>query len=239
MRRVVGDLMTKDVIVMRESTPYKEVVDLMLANDVSAVPVVDENGHLAGIVSEADLLLKEEHRGREAEHHRFERGRRRVERTKASGQVARDLMVTSVVSVRPDAAPGEAARLMHEHGVKRLPVIDEHGSVVGIVSRKDVLAIFSRPDEEIRNEVVHDMLRRKLWLTPEEADVRVSVERGIVTLDGRVQRKSMLEIIVSMTYGIEGVVGVNDHMHFVTDDTGLRPPQQLPWGVLPPSLRRP
>ena len=239
MRRTVRDLMTKDVIAVRESTPYKEIVDLMAENQVSAVPVLDVDGHLAGIVSEADLLLKEQHPGHGIEHHRMEAGRRRVEHDKAAGMVARQLMTTPVLSVGPDTTPGEAARLMHDHHVKRLPVVEETGSLIGIISRKDVLGIFLRPDDEIRRELIHDVIERKLWLTPEEAKIRVTVERGVVTLQGRVDRKSMLEIIVGLTYGVEGVVGVNNRMRFETDDSHIHPERVLPWGVLPRSLRRP
>ena len=239
MRRTIRDLMSKDVIVVLKTTPFKELVDLMAAKGVSALPVVDPDGHLAGIVSEADLLMKEEHPGHGAKRHRLEIGRGRVEHEKAAGTVAQELMTTNVVSIGPDATPGEAARLMHDKGVKRLPVVEETGSVIGIVSRKDILEIFLRSDDELRRELIHDVFERKLWLTPEEADIRVTVERGVVTLEGTIDRKSMLEIIVAMTYGLEGVVGVNNRMRFQTDDTKIHPERTLPWGVLPWSLRRP
>lgn len=238
MRRVVRDLMTKDVIVVREATPYKEIVEDLTTAGVNAVPVVDADGRLVGIVSEGDLLLKEGHAGRGVEHHRREHGLRRVEHGKARGVVARDLMTTPVTSVSPDASAAEAARLMHERRVKQLPVV-ETGSVIGIVSRRDILGIFLRSDEEIRNELVHDVIEGTLWLTPEEASIRVTVDAGVVTLQGTIDRKSMLDIVIRLAYGVEGVVGVVNRMRFVTDDTRIRPEPMLPWGVLPPSLRRP
>lgn len=239
MRRVIRDLMTKDVVSVRASTPYKEIIEVMAASGVNAVPVVDADRRLVGIVSDTDLILKEEHAGRGAEHHRLEHGRRRIEHDKAAGRVAGDLMTSPVTSIGGDATPGEAARLMHARRVKQLPVTEETGTLIGIVSRRDLLGVFLRSDEDIRDELLHGVLERTLWLTPREAQLRVTVDQGIVTLQGSIDRKSMLDIVVGLAYGVEGVVGVINRVRPVTDDTRIRPEPILPWGVLPPSLRRP
>src|SRR5438552_8558236 len=119
MRRTVRDVKTEHVVVARASTPFKVLVRLLGTNRVSAVPVVDEHGVLVGLVSEADLLLKEEGADQE-EPKVFQSRRRRVERAKAAGAAAAEVMTTEVVTTRPDSPVAEAARLMHERGVKRL-----------------------------------------------------------------------------------------------------------------------
>jgi CBS domain-containing protein len=141
MRRV-RDVMTAEVVVVRDRTPFKEIVGLMRQHNVSALPVVDATDELVGIVSEADLLLKEEHVAEGESHRRFQSRRRRIDRAKAGGVIARELMSSSVETIDPEAPLARAARLLHERRVKRLPVVDANGKLVGIVSRADLLKVF-------------------------------------------------------------------------------------------------
>jgi CBS-domain-containing membrane protein len=233
MRRRVEDTMTRTVVVAREDAPFKELVRLMDEYRVSAVPVVDGAGFLMGIVSEADLLLKEEHV--EGAEHLFEGRRRRLERMKAEGTTARELMTTPVVTIHPESTLGEAARLMHAKGVKRLPVVDQDNRIVGIVSRRDLLHVFLRDDEEIRREVSEGVIERTLWIDP--AAVRVTVLDGVVSLEGEVERRSLATIMVGLVRGVDGVVEVEDRLTFRFDDSSLRPESAAPWAVLPPALR--
>jgi CBS domain-containing protein len=237
MKRTVKDVMTTDVVSVHTSTPYKEIVRLLEVSGVSALPVLDDADRLIGIISEADLLLKEEHQGEK--HHRLELAHRRVERDKAEGTHAWQIMTAPVVTTSPAESIAGAARAMHEHHVKRLPVVDGPGALVGIVSRRDLLSVFMRADEEIKRDVVHDVIERTLWLTPEEANVQVRVDRGVVQLQGQIDRKSMVEILLSLVEGVEGVVGVKNGLSYQQDDTHLRPYLGVPWGVLPYPLRRP
>jgi CBS-domain-containing membrane protein len=237
MGRRVEDVMTKSVAVVRDSAPFKEILGIMHARRVSALPVVDDEDRLVGIVSEADLLLKEEYADahEDADLPLFERRARRIEREKAAGTVASELMTTPVITIGPSATLAEAARLMHEEGVKRLPVVDAKGRVAGIVSRADLLKVFLRRDDEIRTEVIEEVIQDKLFIDPDT--IKVNVETGLVTLDGRVEQRSLIPILVAMVRGVDGVVGVESRLQYEVDDVTLRPEVMGPWGLLPYSLR--
>lgn len=215
MKRTVQDVMTRTVVVVNESALFKDVVRLMLEYRVSALPVVDADGLLAGIVSEGDLILKEDP-SLERPVHLLERRRHRVEREKAAGLIARELMTTPVVAVAPAATLGEAARLMHDKGIKRLPVVDGDGRVLGIVSRRDLLKVFLRDDHEIYDEITEDVIRRTLWIDP--TTIRVVVRDGVVALDGQLERRSLVPVLVGLVEGVEGVIGVEEHLTYLEDD---------------------
>jgi CBS domain-containing protein len=137
MHSLVKDLMTTPVVTVGPATPFKEIVARLAEHRVSAVPVVDDHGRVLGIVSEADLLLKEEFPQPDRDIPMFWTKRRRLEREKAAATTARDLMSIAVVSIAPEATAAEAARRMHSAKTKRLPVVAEGGRLVGIVSRGD------------------------------------------------------------------------------------------------------
>ena len=158
-----------------------------------------------GVVSEADLLLKQEIAGLEGPHF-FESAGRRETRRKALGERAADVMSSPAVTASPEMSVVEAARLMHRRKVKRLPVVDGAGRLVGILSRADVLRVFMRPDEEIRREIVDDVIVRALWLDPQP--LRVAVSQGIVEFEGEVDRRSDVEALAALTLTVAGVVGV-------------------------------
>lgn len=214
--RKIADVMTRDVVVIEKSAPFKEILRRMEESDVSALPVVDAGGRLVGIVSESDLLVKES-RADEAiiEERLFEGRRRRLERGKAEGLVARELMTSPAVTVGPDATLPQAAHLMRDHGVKRLPVTDMNGRVVGIVSRRDLLTVFLRSDAEIAREV----RRRIAGIEGLEPDaVRVGVREGVAILEGVVEQHSRVPALVGLIRGIEGVVGVESRLSYEVDD---------------------
>lgn len=238
MDRTVRDVMTREVVTVTGSAGFKEIVRIMQEHGVSAVPVVDEGGRLVGIVSEADLLLKEEYEPETEPERRLLSFRgRKVERKKAAGLVATDLMTTPVVTVEPDATLPKAARLMHERKVKRVPVVDAEGRVVGIVSRADLLKVFLRPDQEIFDEVTQTVLRRTLWLDPEA--ITVSVLGGVVLLEGIVEQRSMLPLVTELALGVEGVVGVENRLSYEVDDVSARPTLPQTWGMMPSPFGRP
>lgn len=231
--------MTHDVVVAQPDTPFKDLVELLESNRVSALPVLDAERRVVGVVSEADLILKEELPPDERHHRRigwqpsFERRRR------AEAGSAGELMTTPAVTITADASLTRAAKLMHERDVKRLPVVDDRGGLIGIVSRKDLLRIFLRSDDEIRSEIVEEVLRRRLWLTPDEGQIVVTVEDGVARLDGWIDRKSTRDILDALVLGVDGVVMVDDRVAYRTDDTHIRPEAPLPWGVLPHAARYP
>jgi CBS-domain-containing membrane protein len=220
--RKVRNVMTHEVITVDEQAPFTEMVRRMAVHKVSALPVVDQGGRLVGIVSEADLLHKEEYQDLEGERHWLETRRERAARAKAAGRRAAEVMSTPVVTIDADATVAEAARRLARHRVKRLPVLDEHGRLVGIVSRADLLRLYLRDDDAIHLEIVDEVLLRALWIDP--TTVVVKVDDGVVTLVGQVESASVVPIVVHLTRTVPGVVDVVNRLSFqVLDDRPLPP----------------
>jgi CBS domain-containing protein len=167
MRRRVRDVMTREVVCVDEETPFREIAALMADCKISALPVLDADGRVVGVVSEADLLPKEEFPQGPPGARLLEGRRRRGLRAKAAGDTAVELMTAPAITIAPDASLAEAARLLHRHQIKRLPVLDPAGPLVGIVSRVDLLQVFLRSDDQIAQEVRQDVLRRALGMDPD------------------------------------------------------------------------
>jgi CBS-domain-containing membrane protein len=236
MGRRMRDVMTREVVAVDEQASFKEIAATMAEHRVSALPVLDEHGRVAGIVSEADLLLKEEFPEGPAGGRLFRGHRQRVERAKAAGDTAAELMTAPAVTIGPDATVTEAARLLHRHGIKRLPVVDPAGPLLGIVSRADLLKVFLRSDAEIAQEVRQEVLLRAMWVDPDT--VTVKVRDGVVTLIGELERRSLIPIAVSLVHGIDGVVDVVDRLTFEIDDSPIMVPSDLLISRAPGMRRR-
>lgn len=161
---------------MRPSTTYKELVRLLTERRVSAAPVVDDQRRVLGLVSEADLLLKYEQPADAFPRFRLESRRHRLERLKAGGGTAIELMTRPVITIGPEAEVAEAARLLRKHLIRRMPVIDSAGRLVGIISRSDVLKTFLRPDSEIRQDIIEHVIGQDLVADPEQ--IKISVHDG-------------------------------------------------------------
>jgi CBS-domain-containing membrane protein len=217
--------MTRDVVTVDEHTPFKEITQLLADCHISAMPVLDPDARVVGVVSEADLLRKEEFPQGPPGARLFEGRRRRATRAKATGDTAVELMTAPAITVGPDASVAEAARRLHRHHIKRLPVLDPAGPLVGIVSRADLLKVFLRSDDQIARDVRHDVLQRALWVDPDTIDVEV--RDGVVTLTGRLERRSLVPITVSLVYGVDGVVEVVDRLGFEVDDSTIMVPSDL------------
>ena len=226
MKHTVADVMTRTVVVVDASAPFKEVVRRMQEFRVSAVPVVDDEQRLVGIVSEADLILKEDPELEDGAR-LFEGHHRRVDREKAAGLVARELMTTPVVTVAPDMSLGEAARIMHRKMVKRLPVVNGGGRILGILSRADLLKVFLRDDAEIEAEIREDVIRRTLWIDTDTLEVQV--RDGVVYLAGQVERRSLIPVLERLVVSVEGVVGTEQRLSWMTDDTVASSEISVPW----------
>jgi CBS domain-containing protein len=210
----VSDVMTSEVVGVRPDVGYKQIADLLVRYGISAVPVVDDRDVVLGVVSEADLLPKLNYPDRVAVHPLVSRGRREAGR-KASGETAADLMTSPATTILRDAPVARAARLMEAARVKRLPVVDGAGRLIGIVSRRDLVRLYARSDPAIRNDVI-DQVLRGLWIDQSTVDVRVSA--GVVTLTGQVDRTSTAAIVVRATHTVPGVVDVIDHLVGEVDD---------------------
>jgi CBS domain-containing protein len=219
MHSLVKDLMTTPVVTVAPTTPFTEIVARLAEHRVSAVPVVDNDQRVLGVVSEADLLLKEEFPEPDKDIPLFWTKRRRLERRKAAATTARDLMSSVVViSTPPEATVAEAARRMHTAGVKRLPVVDRTGRLVGIVSRSDLLKVFDRSDDAIRREIIDDVIVGEFMMAPSRFFLHVT--DGVVVLQGRVESRSLLPYVVRAVQGVEGVVRVENRLTYDLDDRG-------------------
>ncbi|GLX02354.1 CBS domain-containing protein [Microtetraspora sp. NBRC 16547] len=224
MHKKVRDVMTSEVASVDGSTPFREVAELLMARGVSAVPVVDGEGHVIGLISEADLLHREEFReqfyqeGYQPPLRVRLRGRLSGQDAagKARGHTAAELMTAPAVTVRPYTSVVGAARVMNEKGVKRLPVVDDDGRLEGIVSRHDLLKVFVRGDDDIAREVRDEIVEGALWT--DTSGVHVLVANGVVTLGGQMRRHSDARILVRMAERVNGVMEVIDKLGWVEDD---------------------
>jgi CBS domain-containing protein len=211
----VSDVMTTDVAAVRADTTFQQIAELIEARNVSALPVVDGGNVVVGVVTEADLLPKMEFAGSTERPRLFEGRRTRVAREKSSGAVARDLMTVPPVTAMAHTPVVEAAKRMRDAGVKRLPVVDFAGRLVGIVARRDLLKVYLRPDDEIRHELQGEFLRlpQKEW-----AQIGVEVDEGIVTLSGQLDRRSAIGAAVRRAERVDGVTGVISRLTYRRDD---------------------
>jgi CBS domain-containing protein len=207
--------MTSDAVAVAETASYKRLIELMRHRRISSVPVVDAAGHVSGVVSEADLLLKEV--GLDALTGLRATGRR-GELAKAAGLTAADLMTQPAVTIGPEDSVGEAARRMHEHRIKHLPVVGHDGELVGIVSRIDLLSVFDRPDQDIRTEISEKILAGRQGLDPQA--VSVTVASGVVTVRGRTPSEAVAAELIDAICQTEGVVNVRDKITWPPADAG-------------------
>ena len=209
MDTTVKDVMTTRVIWVKKDATFREMAVALREYRVSAFPVVDDDRKVIGVVSEADLLNKEAL----IDEPGFVDGiLHRRDQAKARGITAADLMTTAVVAVRPDDTVEHAAKLMYDRGVKRLPVTNENGHLVGIISRADVLSVFDRTDSAIAREITHDVIIGEFLADP--AAIQVTVVDGIVTLAGRPETNETGHEIVRRVRHVPGVVAVRDRLSY-------------------------
>ncbi|WIY00459.1 CBS domain-containing protein [Amycolatopsis mongoliensis] len=204
----VSAVMTADPITVSPQTPFKDIAELLTGNGISAVGVVDKTGALVGVVSEADLLphLWEDRKPRW-------RDRRMARKAKAC--LAKDLMTSPAVTIDAGATFAAAAAQFARSGVRRLFVL-RNGKVVGVLSRRDLIAVFTRGDADLEREVSEGVLRERLNLGPDR--VRVEVRAGIVTVVGRVERRSDIDPVTRLIQELSGVVEVRNRLDYVWND---------------------
>ena len=198
----VKDVMTTRVVAVGKDATFKEIAALLTEYRVSAFPVIDEDGTVIGVVSEADLL------SREALVAAI--GARVAE--SGNAVTAAGLMSKPPVVVTPDEPVTSAARLMYNARVKRLPVVGEKGELVGIVSRADVLSVYNRPDGDIRREILDNVILNGFFADPDRFEVTVS--SGVVTLGGHPETAARGRDIVAEIWHVEGVVAVRDRLTY-------------------------
>lgn len=216
----VESVMTGHIVTARPSTSFKELVSLMSEYQVSGLPVVDEAGRPVGVVSEADTLVKQEHRGG-AETRPWLGRTRRARWRKANGHTAADLMTAPAITIGADETVTAAARALAAKNVRRLCVVDADGVLVGVVSRRDVIGTFLRHDTAIRADIEEHVFRKGMWLFP--GSLTVAVADGVATVDGTVERRTTAQVAASLTRSVPGVVAVRNNVRYELDDTVTSP----------------
>ncbi|GFH38014.1 CBS domain-containing protein [Streptomyces pacificus] len=216
--------MTPEVIRAYRETPFKDAAGLLARHRISGLPVVDADDKVLGVLSGTDLVCRQPARARRA----------RAAAAGARAVTAGQLMSTPAITVHPEQHVPEAARVMERHRIGRLPVVDEEDRLIGIATRRDLLRVFLRTDEEIRREIVDEVLTSALCLPPRSAVV--SVRNGTATLEGRVERRSDIPVAVRLSWRVDGVVGVLSGLTYRVDDTrpsGKRPSRRTAHDLLP------
>jgi len=219
----VKDVMTRYVVAVQRGASFKDMAARLSRFRVSAFPVVDEDGTVIGVVSESDMLAR-----KALELAREALADRRAGQTgglagwthaeefeEPDGLTAGELMSHPAVTITPDESVETAARLMYNCRVKRLPVVDAGGHLVGIISRADVLSVFDRTDEEIRAEIADEVIAHEFL--QDQRRFTVTVRAGVVTLEGSPEAATQGRDILRKIRHVQGVVAVRDRLSYPPD----------------------
>ncbi len=225
MRQVTaGDVMTRSVVTSRVDEPLKIAVSRMIDNRVGLLPVTDDARHVLGVLSESDVIRKQESpTGSEQG-----RGRwlRRFPERQVRGSTTGEIMTTPTYTVEESTTLPEAARIMDQYAITHLPVLDSENRLIGIVARADLLSVYLKSDQEIHDAIYRDIIDETMML--DRTSVTVAVENGVVTLAGRLESRNLVPILVQFVSMLDGVVGVKNHLTYREDTVGLL--QQPPGG---------
>lgn len=208
----VASVMTTRVVTVSPDTSFRDVVEMLTEKRVSAVPVVDADGRPIGVVSEADVLAKQEFHGGSDDLPHDRAGRDRWYR--ALAHTAGEVMTTPVRAVHAHEKLSVAARLLTSAKVRRLFVTDADGRLVGVVSRRDLLRVYRHSDDELRARAA--ALLAEIGVPPDA--VRVRADRGVVTVDGELPRRGQVDAAVRAVRALPGVVAVRNDLRYVVDD---------------------
>jgi CBS domain-containing protein len=209
MSTQVADVMTKNVVAVRQTAEFKDMVEVMRRRRISAFPVIDAGNKVIGVVSEADLLPREAYPHKPAD---YGPRRRRRASAKAEAFTAAELMTSPAITIGPDASVAEAAKLMSVNRIKRLPVVDESRHLTGIVSQIDLLGIFDRPDAEISEEVTDRVIASDS--VTDSSEFSVAVSGGVVTVAGQVECEQVALTLLQAIWDVTGVVAVRDRLTY-------------------------
>jgi CBS domain-containing protein len=212
----ITDLMARDVVTVAPDAPLKEVARLLVEHRISGVPVVDAQGHVLGVVSEADILAKTRGEGPErslvfAALHPAEL---LEEASKLAARRAQEAMTAPALTVTEHVDVATASALMLDRDIARLPVVDAEGRLAGIVTRADVVRAFLRGDDEIAEEI-QELLLETLWIAPEAVDV--DVRAGVVSLSGELETWSSADLLARLVRRVPGVVDVHSRVRWLSD----------------------
>jgi CBS domain-containing protein len=207
-RRTVRSVMTSPAITVDVDTTYKRIAELLAEHRISTLPVLNQTNDMVGVVSEADLIAKPEVYDQPDPPEAAHFGRARALRRKADASCAHDLMSSPAIYVPATATVAEAARLMDRDDLRMLPVLDETGQLVGVLTRRDILRLFLREDAELRADIIRDVFEDGLWI--DTGTVQVEVVDGKVTLRGTVSDPLHVRMAGVMTAAQDGVVSVDN-----------------------------
>ncbi len=216
----VLDIMTIDVLTVSPEDSLKAAARMMVEGGVSGLPVVDNGGKLVGMITEADFLEREADRS----HRRLLDALMHKPDTVVEAETVGEVMSTHPVVIYPEASVTEAARVMSHHHVKRLPVVNDEGMLQGIVSRGDVVTVFTRPDDVIEDEIREDLIKRVLLLDADTLEVEVT--EGAVVLAGQLPTRTDKRLLEEMVRRVDGVVKVESDVSFELDD--IQPAEKSP-----------
>lgn len=218
---IVSQLMTTDVVTVRPDTSLKDVACMLATQRISGLPVV-QDGEVLGVVSEADIVYKERGpaQGHDGVLGKLFGSKNETDKAKLAARTAGEAMTSPAVTIGPRRRVAEAARLMIDRGVNRLPVVDK-GQLIGIVTRADLVRAFNRSDEEIEREIREEVVVRTFWMAPE--DVEVTVSDGNVALHGTLDTHTLAELLPRFTQSVPGVVSVDADLAWRVDDRKREP----------------
>ena len=200
----VRQLMTENVVSVTPDASLRDAAAVLVEHGVSGVPVV-EGDEVVGVLSEGDIVMRASggtERGGLLTW-LFDLG---IDNERITAQTVAEAMSSPAVTVAPNRPVHEAARLMVDEAVNRLPVVDD-GKLVGILTRADIVRAFTRPDGELADEIRDEILRRTFWAEP--GAVKVAVTDGRVTLVGEVETEADMEMLPLFVSRVPGVVSVS------------------------------
>jgi CBS domain-containing protein len=208
----IHDLMRTDVVTVTPSTSLKDAAALLVEHGISGLPVCDDDGNVVGVVSEADILVKE---GGTSEREGLLAwalgGDVPAKAAKFQARTVGEAMTTPAITTGPHRLVASAAREMVEHGIKRLPVVGLGGTLLGIVTRADLIRAFVRSDQEIEADIRTETLHGALWLDGADR-VDVTVQDGEVWLSGEVESGTDAQLVESLVTKTPGVVAVHSEL---------------------------
>jgi len=206
----VRDIMTTDIVAVDRITPFKQIASELVRHQINGVPVLSLGRHVAGVVTEGDLIAaRDKHAGQRR--HWTGTPRYGTDRSRYDRLTAEQLMTAPAMTIHPDTAIAGAARLMSDHHIKLLPVVDQDGKIVGVVSRRDLLNLFLVADSEIARQA-RELLNEVV--PGETGAIKVDVRCGIVTLTGQTgpELHNQVAAAIDAAWDIDGVVDIIDHL---------------------------
>jgi CBS domain-containing protein len=216
----VGDIMSEDIMTITADAPLKEAAQVMVNAGVSGLPVIGDDRKVIGIITEADFVTAEANRS-------WGRQRRRLlanflgDSMPQNAKTVADVMTLDPHTIDSGSSVTEAARKMTNLRVKRLPVVLPDGTLCGIISRADVMGVFTRPDEDLSDEIENNVAAGVLGLSP--GDISVSVDDGVAVISGHVPSRSDGRILEELATRVEGVVAVESSVTWTHNDATTAP----------------